>query len=146
MPRMKAGRRHVTVIEKFYRPILLIGLALALAACSTNGETARFVSGGTSTKPKAEPIRNYNANEMRAAIVGKTFQYTRADGNGFITYVADGTFSYEDDVKGPGKGKWTADGTRFCETYGSNPTACGDFTSTGDAYFAAQSRLVEMKN
>ena len=91
------------------------------------------------------PITDFNSEQIRAAISGKTFQYTRADGNGFITYNADGSFSYQDDVKGGGIGKWTANGTEYCETFGKNPPECGVFKNTGDAYFAAQSRLVEMK-
>ena len=79
------------------------------------------------------------------SISGKTFQYTRPDGNGFVTYNADGTFSFQDDAKGGGMGKWSANGTQFCETWGKNPPECGVFKNTGDAYFAAKSRLVEMK-
>ena len=59
---------------------------------------------------------------------------------------ADGTFSYQDDVKGGGTGKWSTKDSQFCETFGAGaPTDCGDFKTTGDAYFAAKSRLVEMK-
>ena len=65
--------------------------------------------------------------------------------NGFVTYNADGTFSFQDDAKGGGMGKWSANGTQFCETWGKNPPECGVFKNTGDAYFAAKSRLVEMK-
>ena len=83
--------------------------------------------------------------EMHQAISGKTFQYTRPDGNGFITYNSDGTFSYQDDAKGGGTGTWSATGTQFCESFGKAPADCGEFKNTGDAYFAAKSRLVEMK-
>ena len=105
------------------------------------------VSGGGSPSGTQQPeaIRNFTSAEIYAAIVGKTFQYTRADGNGFVTYNADGTFSFQDDAKDGGVGKWTANGTQFCETWGKNPPECGVFKNTGDAYFAAKSRLVEMK-
>jgi hypothetical protein len=43
-------------------------------------------------------------------------------------------------------GKSSANGSQFCESFGAGaPTDCGDFKTTGDAYFAAKSRLVEMK-
>ena len=84
-------------------------------------------------------------SRIRASISGKTFQYTRADSNGFVTYNDDGTFSFQDDVKGGGTGKWTANGTEYCESWGKGPVECGVFKNIGDAYFAAKSRLVEMK-
>jgi hypothetical protein len=124
-------------------------LAGGLAACSSGPSGVRVVNGGgssSSSKPAPEAIRNYSAGEIQAAIVGKTFQYTRADGNGFLTYNANGTFDYQDDVKGAGQGKWLINGSQFCEVFGPGaPTVCGDFKTTGDAYFAAKSRLVEMK-
>lgn len=124
--------------------------ALLLAACSTGPEGVRVVngSGGTdsNTGKTPESIRNFSGNEIYTAIVGKTFQYTRGDGNGFVTYNANGTFEFQDDAKGTGNGKWTVSGTQFCETFGAGAaTECGEFKSTGDAYFAAKSRLVEMK-
>ena len=124
-------------------------LTVLLAACSSGPSGVRVVNGGgssSSSKPAPEAIRNYSAGEIQAAIVGKTFQYTRADGNGFLTYNANGTFDYQDDVKGAGQGKWLINGSQFCEAFGPGaPTECGDFKTTGDAYFAAKSRLVEMK-
>ena len=133
------------------RPLLriaaVLSLALALAACSNSPKGVRITNGGTSatTDKTPVPITDFTAEQIRTAIAGKTFQYTRPDGNGFITYNADGTFSYQDDVKGGGTGKWTANGTEYCETFGKTPPECGVFKNTGDAYFAAKSRLVEMK-
>ena len=122
----------------------ILVVALLLSACSHEAQGVRFLN-GSSSAAKAEPIHNLSADEMRTAIVGKTFQYTRSDGNGFVTYNADGTFDYTDDAKGAGKGKWSVSGDQFCEAYGETPMACGIFKSTGDAYYAANSRLVEMK-
>lgn len=129
------------------RTLSVAGLCLLLAACNTGPKGVRISSDGTSatTDRTPEPIRNFSDSEIRAAIAGKTFQYTRSDGNGFITYNSDGSFSYQDDVRGGGIGRWTARGGQFCETFGNGPTDCGDFKTTGDAYFAAKSRLVEMK-
>lgn len=129
------------------RTLSIVSLALAVAACSSGPSGVRITNGGTSatTDKTPVPISNFTADQIRAAIVGKTFQYTRSDGNGFITYNADGTFSYNDDTRGGGAGKWSASGTQFCEAFGSGPLECGEFKNTGDAYFAAKSRLVEMK-
>ena len=124
--------------------VAALAVAGLLAACNHDPQGVRFING--SSKPAPAPIRALSAGEISSAITGKTFQYTRPDGNGFITYSADGTFSYQDDAKGAGKGKWSASNGQFCETYGAAPQDCGVFKSTGDAYFAAQSRLVEMKS
>jgi hypothetical protein len=125
--------------------IALAAVAAGLAGCGgKEAQGVRFLDGSPS-KPQPQPIRSLSDAEIRSAIVGKTFQYTRADGNGFVTYSADGTFAYQDDVKGAGSGQWSASGGRFCESFGAAPLDCGEFKTTGDAYFAAKSRLVEMK-
>jgi predicted small secreted protein len=131
------------------KPAAALLAAALLAACSNSVNGVRFTkdgdTGGSGTS-KPQPIRNLTAAEISAAIVGKTFQYTRADGNGFVTYNADGTFNFQDDAKGSGTGTWTAGDGQFCEVFGAGaPQDCGEFKSTGDAYFAAKSRLVEMK-
>jgi hypothetical protein len=129
--------------------LLSILLAATVLAACTNGSNngVRVVnSGSSSTKTQPEAIRNFTGAEIYSAIVGKTFQYTRSDGNGFVTYNADGSFEFQDDTKGAGKGRWVVNGNQFCETFGAAAaTDCGEFKTTGDAFFAAKSRLVEMK-
>jgi hypothetical protein len=97
------------VTPGFIRTLTILAAALSLAACNTGPTGVRITNGGTSatTDKTPVPITDFNSEQIRAAISGKTFQYTRADGNGFITYNADGSFSYQDDVKGGGIGKWT---------------------------------------
>ena len=132
----------------FIRTLGIAALACLAAGCSNDPAGVRVVSGlGTSSsKPAPEAIRTFSAAEIQAAITGKTFQYTRADGNGFVTYKADGSFEYQDDAKGAGSGRWQASGSQFCEAFGAGAQmVCGEFKTTGDAYFAAKSRLVEMK-
>ena len=139
--RLRADELHCRY--KIIGLVSVLAVAGLLGACNTSPQGVRIVDGGSSKT--AEPIRNLLDGEIQAAITGKTFQYTRADGNGFITYNADGTFTFQDDAKGAGSGTWSANGNQFCESYAGAPTVCGDFKNTGDAYFAAKSRLVEMK-
>jgi hypothetical protein len=134
---------ELTIIHRNLAALLC---AVFLAACGDNVSGVRFTKdGGNNGKPEPEAIRALPAGEIQAAISGKTFQYTRDDGNGFITYNTDGTFSYQDDTKGGGAGTWSAADGQFCEKFGEAPQDCGEFKTTGDAYFAAKSRLVEMK-
>ena len=123
--------------------------SLGLGSCATGPKGIRFIdgAGGTGKQAAAQPIRQFTASEIQTAIAGKTFQYTRSDGNGFVTYNSDGTFSFQDDTKGEGTGKWETSNNLFCEIFGAKAIReCGEFKSTGDAYFAAKSRLVEMKS
>ena len=82
-----------------YLPVAAL-VTLALAACNTGPKGVRITNNGTSatTDKTPVPITDFTAEQIRAAITGKTFQYTRNDGNGFITYNADGTFSFQDDA------------------------------------------------
>jgi hypothetical protein len=142
----KMTGNKIIIVEK----LCALGMALAfLGACSSSPNGVRVVNGGTSaiSSKAGAPIRNLTSAEISQAVVGKTFQYTRKDGTGFVTYNADGSFNFQDDQKGEGKGTWRATGDQYCETYGvaSAPPECGIFKSTGDAFFAANSRLVEMK-
>jgi hypothetical protein len=125
----------------------LLALAGGVGGCASGAKGVRFTDGGAaSARPQAQPIRKLSAAEIQAAIVGKTFQYTRADGNGFVVYNADGTMAITDDTKGASVGRWGMLNGQYCEIFGPRAAQeCGDFTNTGDAFFAAKSRLVEMK-
>jgi hypothetical protein len=119
-----------------------------LVACSKGPKGIRITNGGSSatSSKQGQTIRELSASEISNTIAGKTFQYTRKDGNGFVTYNADGSFEFQDDAKGAGSGSWTASNGQYCETFGTGAAQeCGIFKSTGDAYFAANSRLVEMQ-
>jgi hypothetical protein len=136
---------NIMKTSHFSFAILLCSLA---AACTSGPQGVRVVNGGTSaiSAKEGEKIRDFAPAEIVTAISGKTFQYTRSDGSGFVTYNADGTLSFQDDSKGEGTGRWMTNGNEYCETFGATAaTECGVFKSTGDAYFAANSRLVEMK-
>jgi hypothetical protein len=135
-------------MKAFLNIALVLTLGCALAACNTGPKGVRISKDGSSatSAKEGQAIRDLSSAEIGQRIIGKTFQYTRADGNGFVTYNSDGTLDYQDDQRGEGKGKWTASGTQYCETFGPDATQeCGTFRTTGDAYFAAKSRLVEMK-
>jgi hypothetical protein len=127
--------------------VLSLPIIFSLGACSSGPSGVRVVNGGTSAIPEkaGAPIRNLSGAEIGSAVVGKSFQYTRKDATGFVIYNADGSLDITDDQKGAVKGSWKASGDQYCESYGPAPQECGVFKSTGDAYFAANSRLVEMK-
>ena len=126
------------------------GLAslVLVAGCANGPKGVRIVNGGTSayTDKKSAPIRSLSAAEIGQAVIGKNFQYTRKDGSGFVIYNADGSLSITDDQKGQSTGSWRLSGDQYCETYSAGAAQeCGVFKNTGDAYFAANSRLVEMQ-
>jgi hypothetical protein len=136
------------MVKTFSTGVAAVAAVLVLAGCASGPKGVRVTNGGTSafSAKEGETIRNLSAGDIKARIVGKTFQYTRKDGNGFVTYNADGSFDYQDDTRGEGRGQWAASGEQYCETFGSGATQeCGIFKTTGDAYFAANSRLVEMQ-
>ena len=125
----------------------VFAFAAMLAACSSSPNGVHVTKDGTSatSAKQGAAIRDLTNTEIASTVIGKTFQYTRKDGTGFVVYNADGSLSITDDQKGASKGTWTATGTQYCETYGTGAQECGVFKYTGDAYFAANSRLVEMK-
>ena len=125
---------------------LAIGAALLIAGCSSSDKSGiKFLSGGgqaSSSNAAPQPIRMLSAEEIRTTLVGKGWQYTRSDSSGFVTYNADGSLSYQDDVKGEGRGTWSAVEGQLCQSLAGQPTECSEFKSTGDAYHAGKMRLV----
>jgi hypothetical protein len=122
--------------------------AMTVSACSNGPSGVRIVNGGTSAISAKEGarIRDLGTAEIGSAVIGKSFQYTRKDGTGFVVYNADGSLTITDDQKGQVAGTWKVVGNQYCETYAPGAAEeCGVFKFTGDAYFAANSRLVEMK-
>lgn len=134
---------------RLYRPFAALAFTALVCGCSNSPQGIRFTNGGTaptSSTQTVQPIRQFSQGEVKAALSGKTFQYTRDNGNGFVTYNPDGSLAYQDDSLGQGTGRWGFQNGQYCETFGAGaPQECGEFKSTGDAYFAAKSRLVEMK-
>jgi hypothetical protein len=121
-------------------------LVLAAGGCSKSDNSDVSILGGEqSNRPQPQPIRVLTQDEIQQAVSGKSFQYTRQDGNGIVSYNADGTLSFQDDVRGEGTGTWLAAEGQLCETFGSAPEQCGEFKSTGDAYHVGSGRLIEMK-
>lgn len=124
-------------------PIMLSILVL-LAACGhrtgSNSEV-KILGGTTAGKTQPEPIRALGSEEIRSTIMGKTWQYTATGLSGFVTYNADGSLAYQDDTKGDGTGTWSAVEGQLCQAIAGKPTECGEFKSTGDAYYAGKMRL-----
>jgi hypothetical protein len=140
-------RRNLRVLDmKIGRGIgraYLAMIALSLAGCSSSGNNSAVKVVSSSAKPEAQPIRVLSAEEIRSTLVGRSWQYTAADGNGFVTYNSDGSLTYQDDAKGKGSGTWSAVQGELCQSIGGKPTQCGQFKSTGDAYYAGNMRLVK---
>lgn len=136
-------------MTRFARVCIGLAFALSLVGCANKGDNSliKVFSGGSSSSSKAQvqPIRVLAADEIRTTVSGKTFQYTRPDSTGLITFNSDGTSSIQDDAKGNGTGTWQANEGELCETLYGGQSQCGPFKSTGDAYFAGKSRFVEMK-
>ncbi len=128
---------------------LAVAALLILAGCASSPDKSaiKILNGGqtpTSSAPaaQAEPIRLLSAEEIRSTLIGKSWQYTRPDASGFITYNEDGSLTYQDDVKGEGRGTWSATQGELCQSIGGQPTECNQFKSTGDAYHVGKIRLV----
>ena len=134
----------------YSRWALVVWAALLVAGCSSSPDKSgiQILSAGgqptasVNARPQPQPIRILSAEEIRSTLIGKKWQYTRADSSGFITYNADGSLTYEDDVKGEGRGTWSAVQGELCQSVGGKPTECSEFKSTGDAYHAGKTRLV----
>lgn len=128
--------------------IALFAIVVALSGCSgSSGDKSgiQVLSGGDSSHgQKPQPIRTLGAQEIRTVLAGKTFQYTRKDSSGFVTYNEDGSLSYQDDTKGEGQGTWSAVEGQLCQSIGGQKTECGEFKSTGDAYQAGTVRLASV--
>ncbi|MDP8997409.1 MAG: hypothetical protein M3O03_10490 [Pseudomonadota bacterium] len=130
---------------------LTVFATLCLAACSTNPQGVRIInnstpSAGAAPNKTAEPIRDLSGPEITNVVVGKTFQYTRKGASGFVVYNADGTLKVKDDKTGASIGKWTVNGNQYCETYSvTQAMECGAFKSTGNAYFAANTRIEDLR-
>ncbi|MGE0007092.1 MAG: hypothetical protein AB7S92_16065 [Parvibaculaceae bacterium] len=131
----------------FARWALAVGAALMIAGCSSSPDKSgiKFLSGSQTSSSNAaqpQPIRMLSAEEIRTTLIGKGWQYTRPDSSGFVTYNADGSLTYQDDVKGEGRGTWSAVEGQLCQSLAGKPTECSEFKSTGDAYHAGKMRLV----
>jgi outer membrane lipoprotein SlyB len=128
------------------RLALAVGVALMIAGCnSADKSSIKFLSGSQTSSSNAaqpQPVRMLSAEEIRTTLVGKNWQYTRSESSGFVTYNTDGSLTYQDDVKGEGRGTWSAVEGQLCQSLAGQPTECSEFKSTGDAYHAGKMRLV----
>jgi hypothetical protein len=124
--------------------------ALALSGCTRsegNNDKVRVIDGAGGTVARG-PVAE---DQIKTILAGKSFQYTGGEGNGIVTYNADGTSEYQDDVKGTLRGSWRAANGMLCESLSPSATlpagraeSCSQFTNTGDAYYAGKVRLVSI--
>ena len=124
-------------------------VTFVVTGCSSDGNKSaiQILNGGgqataSSNAAQPQPVRILTAEEIRSTLISRTWQYTRPDSSGFITYNPDGSLSYQDDAKGSGHGTWSAVEGQLCQSIGGKPTECSEFKSTGDAYHAGNIRLV----
>ena len=98
----KRRRNNTMTILK---PALILASLVAMAACSTTPNGIRVTKDGTSatSSKQGATIRDLSAAEIGQVVIGKSFQYTRSNGTGFVTYNPDGSLSITDDQKGVGK-------------------------------------------
>lgn len=55
------------------------------------------------------------AAEIMRSLSGKSFRYTRGSNSGTMTFMSDGTFTYQEDGKGNGSGVWQASEGQLCQ-------------------------------
>jgi hypothetical protein len=129
--------------------IWIAAACLALAACSSDGDNSkvRVLSGPGGTKPGDAVNGPMSDGEIRAALGGRTFQYTKPAGNGLATFNPDGTMELQDDTRGTLTGSWRASGGALCETLNPSPDApngapelCQKVNNSGDAIYAGKDR------
>ena len=130
---------------------ILAVAALGLAACATGGgdNSKVRITNGPGATPVGQAVNGpMTDGEIRAAFGGKTFQYTKAAGNGIATFNADGTTEIQDDTRGSLTGSWRASGGALCEAL--NPSAslpegaaevCQKANNSGDAIYAGKDRF-----
>jgi hypothetical protein len=134
------------MMHKIRGMVAAAATVLLLAGCEGGAnKNIRILDGSSSSQGEPQPIRTLSAEEIFSTLNGRTFQYTRAESTGLITFNSDGTSTIQDDLKGSQTGTWSANGGELCESVAGQPSKCGTFKSTGDAYFAGKDRFVEMK-
>jgi hypothetical protein len=123
--------------------MIMLSLSVTLAACGhrVGSNSDVKILGGSAGKAAPAPIRTLGSEEIRTTLIGKTWQYTATGLSGFVTYNSDGSLSYQDDTKGDGTGTWSAVEGQLCQSIAGRPNECGEFKSTGDAYYAGKMRL-----
>lgn len=116
-------------------------LLLTLSGCSTGSNVSVMDSG--------EGV--LRADEIRAALGGKTFAYTGGGASGTIIYAEDGTSLYTEDGKGNGTGRWSARNGQLCQSL--DPTSflpsgrsesCASFSRSGNSFMAGPMLLTEV--
>jgi len=124
-------------------PLALLLLSSCSSHSSKNAEVSVISTPEVSqvaVPPQSGPMK---AAEIMRALSGKSFRYTRGGRAGTMTFVSDGTFTYEETGKGSGSGVWQASEGRLCQAL--NPTAflprgtrseCSPFLQSGNGFKA----------
>jgi hypothetical protein len=129
--------------------IATLASCLVLAACSSDGDNSKVrVTDGPGATKVGEAVNGpMTDGQIRAALGGKTFQYTKPSGNGLATFNADGTMELQDDTRGTLTGSWRASGGALCESLNpgqglpdGQPESCQTVNNSGDAIYAGKDR------
>ena len=130
------------------RAALIAAACAVLAACATGSRTDLASEPIVQEDLQPLPTGPMTAGQIKTALSEKTFRYSSADRKGTVTYYGDGTFSYEEDGKGPGTGVWQPSDGKLCEA--RDPTSflpkgtsstCSPIASDGSVFIAGKLQL-----
>jgi len=88
------------------------------------------------------------AAEIMRTLSGKSFRYTRGSISGTMTFMSDGTFTYQETGKGNGSGVWQASEGQLCQARNPTPSLpkgsrseCSPFQPSGNGFKAGTTTL-----
>ena len=122
------------------RKTAILSSFVALAGC------ANQFSQPTTFTPQ-EPVGLSQA-EVRAALSGKSWNWTSPKNSGTTLYASDGTSLVEVKGKGTTTGKWQAKDGQLCESYApapflpkGAPMTCQPITGSGNSFQVGQAQF-----
>jgi hypothetical protein len=93
-----------------------------------------------SIKPAAPPAGS-SAADLSKIVAGKTFIYEYAGSRGTITYLPNGTSTYDEPGLRKGRGRWQFHGTEFCQSFSGIKERCVELRQAGRAYYIGGMKL-----
>ncbi|MEO0618213.1 MAG: hypothetical protein AAFZ01_02930 [Pseudomonadota bacterium] len=102
-------------------PAILFAVALSLSACANAAPTPVTPAPAASI----EPLGLLSGDAIRSALSGQRLQWVRArdQASGQTDFLPDGAMRWSRfDVQANGRGRWSVEGDRLCQTYDPTPT------------------------